>query len=62
MLHEERDVEIETILNELKAFETVYANLDSVKSASVNENPTLTKQEIKIIADKIAAIRNLIIS
>ena len=61
-LYEERDVEIETILNELKAFETVYANLDSVKSASVNENPTLTKQEIKIIADKIAAIRNLIIS
>jgi hypothetical protein len=61
-LYEDRDVEIETILNELKAFETVYANLDSVKSASVNENPTLTKQEIKIIAEKIAAIRHLIIS
>jgi hypothetical protein len=61
-MYEDRDVEIDAILNELKAFETIYANFDSVKSATVNEKPTLTKQEIKIIAEKIAAIRNLIIS
>lgn len=61
-MYEDRDVEIDAILNELKAFEAIYANFDSVKSATVNEKPTLTKQEIKIIAEKIAAIRNLIIS
>jgi hypothetical protein len=61
-MYEDRDVEIDAILNELKSFEAIYANFESVKSATVNEKPSLTKEEIKIIAAKITAIRNLIIS
>jgi hypothetical protein len=61
-MYEDRDIEINTVLDELKAFELIYANFDSVKSATVSEIPDLTSKEIKIIAEKITAIRNIIIS
>lgn len=61
-MYEDRDVEIDTILNELKSLESEYASFESVKSVTVNEKANLTSDEIEIITEKITTIRNLIIS
>lgn len=61
-MYPNRDESINQILEELKAFEAMYNNFESVLATEGVGFPSLTKDEIKKIADKIAAIRALIIA
>ncbi len=61
-MYPNRDESINQILEELKSFEAMYQNFESVLATDGVGFPELTQDEINQIASKIAAIRNLIIS
>lgn len=61
-MYPNRDESINQILEELKSFEAMYANFESVLETKGIGFPELTKEEIQQIATKIAEIRALIIA
>ncbi len=61
-MYPNRDESINQILEELKSFEAMYQNFESVLATEGVGFPELTQDEINQIATKITAIRNLIIS
>jgi len=61
-MYPNRDESINQILEELKAFEAMYANFESVLATEGVGFPELTKDEINQIATKIGVIRALIIA
>ena len=56
----DRDEKTDQVLTELKALQSQYNALETVKNA--NGLPKLTKEDIKSLANKIHEIRNMIVS
>ncbi len=56
----DRDEKTDNVLTELKALQSQYNNLETVKNAS--GLPKLTKEDIKRLANKIHQIRDMIVS